>query len=343
MATSFQGLGDLPGGAFKSAAINVSAQGSTVVGWSQSANGKEAFVWTQAGGMQGIGDLPGGGFSSVANAVSNNGLIVVGCGQSSERQQTITEAFRWTAVGGMVGLGDLPGGDTFSCANDFSSTSSTVVGVSSSLPGNTEGFTMGGGGLMFGTANVHASIETFTAVSEEGTHVGHGGFEYYTQAFRHKNLLTLGLGHLGGYAGIRFSQAFDVSADGRTIVGMSYGPLGAEAFRWTASLDEMVSLGAGTATGVSGDGSIIVGQTSSPFHGAFIWRAETDQIESLHNYLINRHGLGPALAGWTLLAATKISVDGHTIVGNGLNPAGQFEGWRAHIGPELIPPPGRDD
>lgn len=58
------GLGDLPGGAVFSTSVDVSGDGSVVVGNSSSANGTEAFRWTQAGGMVGLGDLAGGAFFS---------------------------------------------------------------------------------------------------------------------------------------------------------------------------------------------------------------------------------------------------------------------------------------
>ena len=46
-------------------------------------------------------------------------------------------------------------------------------------------------------------------------------------------------------------------------------------------------------------------------------------------------GLGSALAGWALTEATAISDDGLVIVGGGINPSGQYEGWFA-----VIPEPG---
>jgi probable HAF family extracellular repeat protein len=77
-ADSFQGLGCLPGGESYSAARAVSADGSTVVGTSGSANGfREAFRWTKAGGMKGLGALGGGTFFSDAYSVSSNGSVVV--------------------------------------------------------------------------------------------------------------------------------------------------------------------------------------------------------------------------------------------------------------------------
>ncbi|MCU7939588.1 MAG: PEP-CTERM sorting domain-containing protein, partial [gamma proteobacterium symbiont of Bathyaustriella thionipta] len=64
---------DLAGGGFYSAALDVGADGSEVVGLSSSADGDEAFLRTQAGGMVGLGDLAGGGFYSAALDVGADG------------------------------------------------------------------------------------------------------------------------------------------------------------------------------------------------------------------------------------------------------------------------------
>ena len=58
-AASFTPLGDLAGGDFHSGAFDVSGDGSTVVGYSSSASGDEAFVWDATNGMQGLGTWPG--------------------------------------------------------------------------------------------------------------------------------------------------------------------------------------------------------------------------------------------------------------------------------------------
>ena len=98
-ANGIVGLGDLPGGDFRSEAVDVSADGSVIVGWSESAAGvsQEAFRW-EAGAMAGLGDLPGGHFFSEAAAVSYDGDVVVG-GSSCELGW---EAFRWTTADGLV-------------------------------------------------------------------------------------------------------------------------------------------------------------------------------------------------------------------------------------------------
>ena len=121
---SFQGLGDLPGGSFSSYANGVSADGSVVVGLSNSVSGQEAFRWTSGGGMVGLGGLTGGNFNSLAFGVSADGSVVVGYSVSASG----TEAFRWTSEGGMFGLGDLAGGIFESRAHGVSADGSLVIG-----------------------------------------------------------------------------------------------------------------------------------------------------------------------------------------------------------------------
>jgi len=116
-AATLLGVGDLPGGLFVSEAYAISADGSTVVGRSESAAGTEAFVWTTSGGIVGLGDLAGGEFFSQATGVSDDGQVVVGGGRDAAGEA----AFRWTAPGGIEPL----------CAGqalDVSGDGSVVVG-----------------------------------------------------------------------------------------------------------------------------------------------------------------------------------------------------------------------
>ena len=118
---TFEGLGDLPGGAVSSFAYGVSADGAVVVGFSVSASASpgnlEAFRWTADGGMVALGDLPGGRFASRAVATSADGSVVVGFSSSAESALSQgNEAFRWTVDGGMVAMGFLPGGPSRSDA-----------------------------------------------------------------------------------------------------------------------------------------------------------------------------------------------------------------------------------
>ena len=140
----------------------------------------------------------------------------------------------------------------------------------------------------------------------------------------------VGLGRLGKYGSIAYSS----SADGSVIVGRSgFGYYG-EAFRWENG--EMVGLGdlpgdlfESRAYDVSADGSVIVGRGNLALRfEAFIWD-EDNGMRSLTDVLENDYGLD--LSGWRLIAATGISADGLTIVGEGYNPAGDAEGWIATI------------
>ena len=83
------GLGDLPGGDFRSFARDVSADGSIVVGLShtgQGPTGNEAFIWDQAHGMRNLRDVLvdefgldlGGWTLLTAQGISAEGERIVG-------------------------------------------------------------------------------------------------------------------------------------------------------------------------------------------------------------------------------------------------------------------------
>jgi probable HAF family extracellular repeat protein len=173
-----------------------------LVGFGSTTSGLEAFRWTSGGGMVGLGDLPGGSTSSVAYAVSADGSVVVGSSESASG----TEAFLWTSGGGMVGLGDLPGGGFSSIAWDASADGSVVVGRSD-------------------TASVYGS-EAFLWTSAGGM----------------QNLYDVLLaGGATGLTGWTLGQAFGVSGDGRTIVGLGFNPSG-EVEAWVATVPEPSTL-----------------------------------------------------------------------------------------------------
>jgi probable HAF family extracellular repeat protein len=94
------GLGDLPGGAFTSAATAVSADGSVVVGKSQSDLCGEAFRW-EDGVMTGLGTLPSEGYGSIAVGVSSDGSVIVGNIGGVYRIDPPVEAFVWTEINAM--------------------------------------------------------------------------------------------------------------------------------------------------------------------------------------------------------------------------------------------------
>ncbi|WP_210421141.1 PEP-CTERM sorting domain-containing protein [Lacipirellula limnantheis] len=144
-ATGRVSLGALPATNSQSFANEISADGSVIVGGSNSgaANDFVAFRWTQSGGMVGLGDLPGGSVQSSAYDVSADGSVVVGTSDSG-----IPDSFVWTAASGMLNLRDVlaAGGATgFEnwtrlYAYGISGDGSTVVGYGRNPNGQDEAF-----------------------------------------------------------------------------------------------------------------------------------------------------------------------------------------------------------
>jgi probable HAF family extracellular repeat protein len=114
-----------------------------------------------------------------------------------------------------------------------------------------------------------------------------------------------------------FSSATAVSLEGRVVVGKSRTPEGDRAFRWTrqqgmASLGTLPGHTQSTAHGVSGDGTIVVGESSLDLEMAFRWSADSGMI-----------ALGDLPGGEKRSVALAISHDGTTIVGFGIGQRGR--------------------
>ena len=115
----FVGLGSLPGAVPGSAALGISADGETVVGYCTfGATCNEAWRWTKAGGMTALGVLAGE-TASAAHDISADGTVIVG-------SSTGGKAFRWTSGGGMIDLGIVVPGGAVTAA--VSGDGDTIVG-----------------------------------------------------------------------------------------------------------------------------------------------------------------------------------------------------------------------
>jgi probable HAF family extracellular repeat protein len=143
---------------------------------------------------------------------------------------------------------------------------------------------------------------------------------------------------LGDFPGAEeASEAYDVSADGRVVVGVGSSADGGEAFRWTTATG-LVSIGdlpggilGDSARGTSSDGSVIVGSGVSEkgFEG-FYWSAPTGMV-----------GLGDLPGGGFFSEAHDVSADGSIVVGrsvanSGLFPSRAFR-WTAAGGMIALP------
>jgi len=128
------------------------------------------------------------------------------------------------------------------------------------------------------------------------------------------------LGTLGG----ALSAAYDVSADGKVVVGLSdTAGLGQRAFRWTkeggmVNLGNLGASGSSHAYGVNGDGSVVVGRStaSDGRTQAFIWKASTGM-----------RVLGDLDVTSATSVAQGISDDGTVVIGQRLSGM-SWEGFR---------------
>lgn len=317
---SFEGLGDLPGGARSSTASGISGDGSTVVGSTSVEAGGEGFRWTRAKGLVGLDDLAGGRHQSAATDVSDNGVVV-----GTSRDSGGNHAFIWTEGEGMQPLPGIK-------AAGVSADGSVAVGlalrgsISDAFRWTPTSFELLGN---LGGSEVSRAL----AVSASGNVVVGltSSVDSLNLAFRWTP--ETGMTSLGTLPGGGRSDARAVSRAGDVVVGGGDSSQGRQAFRWTAEggmrgLGDIPGAEFGSyALGVSADGSTVVGQgTSARGNEAAIWSAERG-MQSVQDVLELSYGL--ELNGWTLQSATGISADCRSIVGVGSNPAGDTEAWLA--------------
>lgn len=322
----------------------VSGDGRVVVGQlGPGGPGSEAFRWTEAEGVIGIGYLDGLVFGAAhASGVSADGSVIVG-GSSSALG---FEAFRWTQATGHVGLGFGGPGPAFTRAWGVSGDGAVVVGERGAAVNEAFRWTQETGIVLLGSLPGGGFSDALAASSDGSVIVGRATSAVGIQPFRWTEADGMvGLGYLDGIvSGIPSGgRALAVSADGLVIVGESVSASGTQAFRWTAATG-MVGLGdlaggdfVSGASGVSADGSVIVGGSrSASGDEAFIWDS-VNGMRSLRDLLIAE---GNEIVGWQLLGASGVSADGRTIVGIGIDPNGQFQGWLARLNaPAVIPEP----
>ncbi len=210
--------GASPGGS-QAQANAISADGSTIVGFANSAGtgpigfegNIQAAVWngTNFGTVTGLGFLNGTGQYelSVATAVSANGGVVAGVvNNDSNSNSPVLQAFRWTAAGGMAALPSLPG---------------AVAVPYASLPGGTLPATI-------------LPMPPYYAGSAPG-----GGLFFYTTG------------------GSLLSAAFAITPDGSAIVGTAADSASVlQAVRWNSAGVATVS-GLLSAAGVATTGWVL--------------------------------------------------------------------------------------
>ena len=239
------GLGGLSGEIYFGQGYGISSDGSTVVGSSSSAQAGgliQAFRWTSEDGMVGLGSLPSGSDQSEAYDASATGSVIVG---RSGFASGPYEAFRWTSDGEMVGLGDFPDGPFRSSANAVSDDGSVIVGHGTTNEGpRAFRWTAISGMMELGDLPERTLGSAALATSADGAHVvgwtrvGSGSLEAFiwdsTNGMRAiKTILSDAGIDLPGW---NLYEAYGVSDDGLTIVGLGRDPTSIGLIGWIAVL-----------------------------------------------------------------------------------------------------------
>jgi uncharacterized membrane protein len=331
------GLGDLTGkfpnpkGGVSSMAWAVSGDGNVVVGTSNN----EGFIWTSGGGMVGLGN------GSYATSVSGYGKIVVGYKTNNKGN---FEAFRW--ISGVATMNSFLGSldsNANSSAQGVSRDGSTVVGFSSisSNSGNVDDakafrWTEKDGMKELKDHKGNTISAEAKAVSGDGSIVV-GQRKTKGKTDREAFIWT----KAGGIESLStafpkdfYSDALGISTDGSVVVGYHIDP-GAgghlQAYRWTSAdgLKNLGVLGTGKsslAMAVSGDGNVVVGQSSGE---AFRWTQSG--MQSVSDWLTSNGVIVTPI----ISTASGVNDDGSVVVGELLK-QGAYIARVSKIGTGLI-------
>ncbi len=219
-----KGLGDIKGGYFWSEGLDVSADGTVVVGQGTAPKDREPFRWTQAEGMTSLG-----GYGK-ALRVSADGKTIVGERWSSQTG-SIESCFRWTAATGQVTVAGIDHPQIHGITPD----ASQFVGVAKSgadycpfrfsIPDTLTVLQQTGDDRQFGRANAISADGRLVVGASGGlgkskavVWIGERepvSLEQVLHEWCHVDL-----------AGWELTDATDISADGRVIIGNGKSPDG---------------------------------------------------------------------------------------------------------------------
>ena len=359
---SFTGVGDLAGGASDSVALAISADGQVVVGESESSSGTQAFRWTRSGGISGLGFLSLADPASSARAISSNGSVIVG---SSNDASGVWRAFRWSGgVFTLLNAQSCSSCDPITEGLGLSSDGQVAVGSSAARGGGSSPLHLdpvrwaGGGTTLSDLGNLSGGNEeigaAFGASQNGAVIVGNHTSSAGKDAWYWTGSGLIALPHLFGGTPIAAS-ANAVSRDGTTIVGFSTKrtitlPGGtvvaadSQAVKWTGAnyttATQLGSLSGATfvdseALAVSQNGGVIVGRAvdANGADRAFVWDA-AHGMRDLATVLQSDYGVD--VTDWVLTEATGISdvvSNTYTVVGRGVDPQGNPQGWVAYLTP----------
>jgi hypothetical protein len=277
------------------------------------------YRWTAATGLSFLSSAPPYAY---AGDVTADGKTIIG-----SLGTTPQTPFRWTAETGVQDLGPTPGHPN-TVASAISSDGSTIV-VTGYDPDTSVATTYlkTDGGLQ-SVGHLPGANSTWGRLSNDGTVVSGTSREVSSSGILHSEAYRWtadgGIVGLGFAPGTTSNDAWGMSGDGSTIVGLSLVGTRYQAFRWTqetgvVQLHEANPDEDSAADDATFDGSLIVGHMN--FQGSdgdqpFVWTLETGMI-SLVDALRYQFGLDDELFGWNLGRATTVSDNGRYIGGYG--------------------------
>jgi probable HAF family extracellular repeat protein len=218
-----------------SSARAVNYDGSVIVGFSEGTTG-QAVRWVN-GSVSGLGLLPGSNISA-AYGVNSDGTVAVGFSCNNNNCVGTEQAFRWVN-GTMSSLGFLPGGNT-SVATSINSDGTVVVGSSTNGSGNTQAFrwvngTMNSIGFPGSTNSAATATNSDGTVVVGGSDGNPGGPFRWTPIDGINSIANLLTAAGVSFTGWSLSSATAVSSDGTVIVGDGTNPSGQQE-AWIAHL-----------------------------------------------------------------------------------------------------------
>jgi len=238
-ATGMRRIIDWPEGRNHSAAFDVSADGTVVVGSARTQSGMQGLIWDAKSGQSvTLGDLvpflPGRSFCQ-ALGVSDDGRVVVGEARVAPDVNgvKVTQAFRWTPESGMAPLGTLYPGTFVSQAVAVSGDGRVVTGASAGANGSSlfEPFRWTPAGGM--VSLIPGGLGVGIACSRDGSVVlGNTSMSPGSEFLWDETRGLQSLGRLMAEAGIALPgnsgllSASGLSADGRSIAGVALTPQG---------------------------------------------------------------------------------------------------------------------
>jgi len=346
LAASWQGLTPPSGSAFdQTYGTAISADGSVVVGYARNSSSgvTQAFRWTAAGGLVLLRttSTDGTAFSSTsACCVSTDGSIVAGSGTTAASSNDAIP-LQWSA--GVSGSNSLTAVASTFANNQVRALSpdGTVIGgtgnrsaasgfcaASVSLPAlwPSPGASWDAGLPARTNAGDVQGISSSGAVVVGAVYDICAALGTAPQAFAWT--AAAGYALLGALPGATFSVASAVSPDGTVVAGYSGTSASSQAFMWTRAAG-MTGLNASSPatgqeaglipTGISADGTIVVGNNSTgtnpraPSSPTELWTPNTGAL-NLFDVLL-QNGLFTPPDFLALSNVAGISADGNWVVG----------------------------